>query len=136
MIKPIIKDVFFLNQKSEPATKLDLPIAKDLIDTLAAHRESCVGMAANMIGIKKRIIIINMGFVDMIMFNPVLISKDTPYEAEEGCLSLVGVRKTIRYQNITVEYFDINWNKKSINLNGWTAQICQHELDHLEGILI
>ena len=72
----------------------------------------------------------------MIMFNPVLISKDTPYEAEEGCLSLVGVRKTIRYQNITVEYFDINWNKKSINLNGWTAQICQHELDHLEGILI
>ena len=136
MIKPIIKDVFFLNQKSEPATKLDLPIAKDLIDTLAAHRESCVGMAANMIGIKKRIIIINMGFVDMIMFNPVLISKDTPYEAEEGCLSLVGVRKTIRYQNITVEYFDINWNKKSINLSGWTAQICQHELDHLEGILI
>ena len=136
MIKPIIKDVFFLNQKSEPATKLDLPIAKDLIDTLADHRESCVGMAANMIGIKKRIIIINMGFVDMIMFNPVLISKDTPYEAEEGCLSLVGVRKTIRYQNITVEYFDINWNKKSINLNGWTAQICQHELDHLEGILI
>lgn len=136
MIKPIIKDVFFLNQKSEPATKLDLPIAKDLIDTLAAHRESCVGMAANMIGIKKRIIIINVGFMDMVMFNPVLISKDTPYEAEEGCLSLVGVRKTIRYQNITVEYFDINWNKKSINLSGWTAQICQHELDHLEGILI
>ena len=136
MIKPIIKDVFFLNQKSEPATKLELPIAKDLIDTLAAHRESCVGMAANMIGIKKRIIIINVGFMDMVMFNPVLISKDTPYEAEEGCLSLVGVRKTIRYQNITVEYFDINWNKKSINLSGWTAQICQHELDHLEGILI
>ena len=136
MIKPIMKDVFFLGQKSEPATKDDLPISKDLMDTLAANRSGCVGMAANMIGIKKRIIIINMGFVDMIMFNPVLISKDTPYEAEEGCLSLVGVRKTIRYQNITVEYFDINWNKKSINLNGWTAQICQHELDHLEGILI
>ena len=136
MIKPIMKDVFFLGQKSEPATKDDLPIAKDLMDTLAANRSGCVGMAANMIGIKKRIIIINMGIMDLVMFNPVLIHKDTPYETEEGCLSLTGVRKTTRYENITVEYLDTNWKKKRIDLSGWTAQICQHELDHLEGILI
>ena len=136
MIKPIMKDVFFLGQKSEPATKDDLPIAKDLMDTLAANRSGCVGMAANMIGIKKRIIIINMGIMDLVMFNPVLIHKDTPYETEEGCLSLTGVRKTTRYENITVEYLDTNWKKKRIDLSGWTAQICQHELDHLDGILI
>ena len=136
MIKPIMKDVFFLGQKSEPATKDDLPISKDLMDTLAANRSACVGMAANMIGIKKRIIIINMGIMDLVMFNPVLIHKDTPYETEEGCLSLTGVRKTTRYENITVEYLDTNWKKKRIDLSGWTAQICQHELDHLEGILI
>ncbi len=136
MIKPIMKDVFFLGQKSEPATKDDLPISKDLMDTLAANRSGCVGMAANMIGIKKRIIIINMGIMDLVMFNPVLIHKDTPYETEEGCLSLTGVRKTTRYENITVEYLDTNWKKKRIDLSGWTAQICQHELDHLEGILI
>ncbi len=136
MIKPIMKDVFFLGQKSEPATKDDLPIAKDLMDTLAANRSGCVGMAANMIGIKKRIIINNMGIMDLIMFNPVLIHKDTPYETEEGCLSLAGVRKTTRYENITVEYLDTNWKKKRIDLSGWTAQICQHELDHLDGILI
>ena len=132
MIKPIMKDIFFLGQKSEEATRNDLQVGKDLEDTLEANREGCVGMAANMIGVKKRVIIVNMGLVDLVMFNPVLLKADTPYEAEEGCLSLVGVRKTTRYQNIEVEYTDKNWNKKRINLSGWYAQICQHELDHLE----
>ena len=93
-------------------------------------------MAANMIGIRKRVIIINMGLFDIVMFNPVLLKKDTPYETEEGCLSLEGVRRTVRYQNIEVEYYDMNWKKQRQKLSGWTAQICQHELDHLEGILI
>ena len=136
MVKLIMKDVFFLGQKSEPATKADLQVGKDLQDTLQANRAGCVGMAANMIGVKKRVIIVNMGFVDIVMFNPVLLSKDTPYETEEGCLSLTGVRKTTRYENIEVEYFDMNWKKQRQKLSGWTAQICQHELDHLEGILI
>lgn len=111
-------------------------IGKYLLDTLAANRAHCVGMAANMIGIKKRVIIINMGLIDIVMFNPTLIKKSQPYEAEEGCLSLTGVRKTIRYQNIEVEYLDMNWKKQRRRLTGWTAQICQHELDHLDGILI
>ena len=136
MIKPIMKDVFFLGQKSDPATKDDLQIGRDLMDTLAANRAGCVGMAANMIGVKKRVIIVNMGLIDVVMFNPVLVKKDSPYETEERCLSLVGVRKTTRYQNIEVEYLDMNWKKQSVKLEGWTAQICQHELDHLEGILI
>ena len=136
MVKPIMKDVFFLGQKSEPATKADLQVGKDLQDTLQANRAVCVGMAANMIGMKKRAIIVNMGFVDVVMFNPVLLSKDTPYETEEGCLSLAGVRKTTRYENIEVEYYDMNWKKQRQKLSGWPAQICQHELDHLEGILI
>ena len=136
MIKPIMKDVFFLGQKSDPATKDDLQIGRDLMDTLAANRAECVGMAANMIGVKKRVIIVNMGLIDVVMFNPVLVKKDSPYETEESCLSLVGVRKTTRYQNIEVEYLDMNWKKQSVKLEGWTAQICQHELDHLEGILI
>ena len=136
MIKPIVKDVFFLGQKSEPATNADIQIGRDLQDTLAANREGCVGMAANMIGVKKNIIIVNMGFVDVVMFNPVIIKKDTPYETEEGCLSLEGVRKTTRYQNIEVEYYDFAWKKQRQKLSGWTAQICQHEIDHLEGIII
>ena len=136
MIKPIMKDVFFLGQKSDPATKDDLQIGRDLMDTLAANRAGCVGMAANMIGVKKRVIIVNMGLIDVVMFNPVLVKKDSPYETEESCLSLVGVRKTTRYQNIEVEYLDMNWKKQSVKLEGWTAQICQHELDRLEGILI
>ena len=117
MVKPIMKDVFFLGQKSEPATKADLQVGKDLQDTLQANRAGCVGMAANMIGVKKRVIIVNMGFVDIVMFNPVLLSKDTPYETEEGCLSLTGVRKTTRYENIEVEYYDINWKKQRQKLS-------------------
>lgn len=136
MIKPIVKDIFFLRRKAETATREDIQIGIDLQDTLRANREACVGMAANMIGVNKRVIIVNMGFVDVVMFNPVLIKKDTPYETEEGCLSLTGVRKTTRYENIEVEYLDMNWKKQRQKLSGWTAQICQHELDHLEGIII
>ena len=136
MIKPIVKDIFFLRRKAETATREDIQVGIDLQDTLRANREACVGMAANMIGVNKRVIIVNMGFVDAVMFNPVLIKKDTPYETEEGCLSLTGVRKTTRYENIEVEDLDMNWKKQRQKLSGWTAQICQHELDHLEGIII
>ena len=136
MIREIVKDTFFLSQKSEPATRQDQPVIQDLLDTVRANADRCVGMAANMIGVKKRIIIVNMGFVDVVMFNPVLVKKELPYETEEGCLSLPGVRKTTRYQMIEVEYLDMNWKKQNLKLDGWTAQICQHELDHLEGILI
>lgn len=136
MVKPIVRDIFFLAQKSEPATKADLQVGIDLQDTLNANRAGCVGLAANMIGVKKNVIIVNMGFLDIIMFNPVITKKDTPYETEEGCLSLDGVRKTIRYENIEVEYYDMKWNKQKKTLTGWPAQICQHECDHLQGILI
>lgn len=136
MIQPVMKDMLFLSQKSESASRKDLPVGRNLQDTLKANREACVGMAANMIGIKKRVIIVNMGEIDVVMFNPVLLKKDTPYEAEEGCLSLEGVRPTIRYQNIEVEYQDMQWKKRRVQLSGWTAQIVQHELDHLEGIII
>ena len=136
MNKPIVRDVLFLGQKSEPATKADMQVAIDLQDTLKANRAGCVGLAANMIGVKKNIIIVNMGPVDIVMFNPVITKKDTPYETEEGCLSLTGVRKTTRYENIEVEYYDMQWKKQIIRLSGWTAQICQHECDHLQGIII
>lgn len=111
MIKSIVKDVFFLGQKSEPATKQDVSVGQDLMDTLRANQDHCVGMAANMIGVKKRIIIVNMGIMNVVMYNPVIVKKDMPYETEEGCLSLTGVRKTTRYQNIEVEYYDSSWKK-------------------------
>ena len=136
MIKPIVKDVLFLGQKSEKTTKDDMYIAKDLQDTLASYREDCVGMAANMIGYKKRTIIISMRVVDLIMNNPVILSKSGEYEAEEGCLSLEGTRKTKRYKEIEVEYEDINFKKQRQKFSGFTAQIIQHEMDHLEGIII
>ena len=136
MVKQIVRDVFFLGQRSEPATKADIQVGIDLQDTLKANRAGCVGLAANMIGVKKNIIIVNMGFLDIVMFNPVIIKKDTPYETEEGCLSLDGVRKTKRYENIVVEYYDMQWKKQTMKLSGWTAQICQHEVDHLSGIII
>lgn len=136
MVKQIVKDVFFLGQKSKPATKADLQTGQDLLDTLRANRDRCVGMAANMIGVRKNIIIVNMGFIDVVMFNPVIVKQDTPYETEEGCLSLEGVRKTMRYENIEVEYLDMNWKKQRQKLTGWTAQIVQHEVDHLSGRII
>ena len=115
MVREITKDIFFLGQKSEPATEADIQIGRDLQDTLKAHRAECVGMAAN---------------------NPVLLKKSGPYEAEEGCLSLTGVRKTTRYREIEVEYRDMSWTVRRQKLSGWTAQICQHEMDHLKGIII
>ena len=136
MIKQVVKDVIFLGQRSEEATKADLSVADDLRDTLAANREHCVGMAANMIGVKKRIIIANMGMGDIVMFNPVITKKDSPYETEESCLSLIGTRKTTRYKNIEVEYTDQQWNRKKQKYSGFIAQIIQHECDHLEGIII
>ena len=136
MIKPIMKDVLFLGQKSDPATKNDLSVAQDLQDTLVANRDRCVGMAANMIGVRKRIIIVNMGMFNIVMFNPVITKKEGPYETEEGCLSLTGVRKTTRYERITVEYQDSSWKKHRQEYSGWTAQIIQHECDHLEGVII
>lgn len=136
MVKPIMRDVFFLAQKSEPAAREDLQIGRDLQDTLQANREHCVGMAANMIGIRKNVIIVNMGMMDVVMFNPSITKREMPYETEEGCLSLEGVRKTIRYQKIEVEYYDFAWKKQKQKLTGWTAQICQHEMDHLEGKII
>ena len=136
MIKPVVKDILFLGQKSEPAVKADLSLAKDLQDTLAANRELCVGMAANMIGVKKRAIIVSMVLLNVVMFNPVIVKKEGPYEAEEGCLSLTCVRKTTRYETITLEYTDIEWKRQRRTFTGWTAQIIQHEVDHLEGLLI
>ena len=136
MIRPIMRDVLFLNQKSEPATKEDMQVVRDLLDTLQANRAGCVGMAANMIGVKKRIIAVNMGMIDVAMINPIIVKKSGAYETEEGCLSLLGVRKTTRYQDIEVEYFDKNWKKQRQKFSGWTAQIIQHECDHLEGIII
>ena len=136
MVKQIVRDIFFLGQKSEDASRQDLSIGQDLQDTLNANQDRCVGMAANMIGAKKRIIIVNMGFVNVVMNNPVITKKDSPYETEEGCLSLDGVRKTTRYQNIEVEFMDSGWKKQRQKYSGWTAQIIQHEVDHLNGIII
>ena len=136
MVKQIVRDVFFLGQPSEPATKADIQVGKDLQDTLKAHREGCVGMAANMIGVNKRIIAVNMGFMNVAMFNPKIVKRNGKYETEEGCLSLDGVRKCVRYQEIEVEYEDINFKRQRQKYSGWTAQIIQHECDHLEGIII
>ncbi len=136
MVRPIMKDVFFLNQRSEPATRADQQVVTDLLDTLKANEAGCVGMAANMIGVKKRIIVVNMGFMNVPMINPVITKKTGAYHTEEGCLSLNGVRPTTRYQNIEVEFFDAGWKRQKQKYSGWIAQIIQHECDHLEGIVI
>ncbi|WP_461206791.1 peptide deformylase [Clostridium sp. DL1XJH146] len=136
MVKSIMKDIFFLNQKSEQATKEDMQVVQDLLDTLKANEEGCVGLAANMIGVKKRIIAINMGFANVAMINPVIVNKSGEYEVEEGCLSLIGVRKTIRYKEIEVEYLDSGFKKRKAKYTGWIAQIIQHEVDHCDGIII
>ena len=136
MIKPIVKDLLFLQQKAQLATEKDIEIGQDLLDTLKANQDRCVGMAANMIGVQKRAIIFMYGIVPVIMFNPILKGKSSPYQAEESCLSLVGSLLTTRYKEITVEYLDQHWQKQTLTLKDFPAQICQHELDHLEGILI
>jgi peptide deformylase len=136
MIKPIMKDIFFLSQRSEEATEADNQAVRDLLDTLKANEADCVGMAANMIGIHKRIIAVNMGMFNIAMINPVITARKGMYKTEEGCLSLIGVRSTTRYQDIEVEYYDTAWKKQKQKFNGWIAQIIQHECDHLDGIII
>jgi peptide deformylase len=136
MVRAVVKDILFLGQKSAPATKADAAIIDDLLDTLKANSDYCVGMAANMIGIKKRIIVYSLGAIGIPMINPVIIMKSKPYETEEGCLSLTGVRKTMRYEIIEVEYMDRSFIKQKQTFSGWVAQIIQHEIDHCDGIII
>ncbi len=136
MVRAIVKDALFLGQKSELATTDDRKVIDDLMDTLQANAEHCVGLAANMIGIKKRIIVYSVGMIGVPMINPVIIKKSKPYETEEGCLSLLGVRKTTRYESIEVDYLDHSFKKQRRTFTGWTAQIIQHEIDHCDGIVI
>ena len=136
MIRPICRDIFLLGQKSVPATEADLPVAQDLLDTLKAHETECVGMAANMIGVGKRIIVIDSGMINMAMLNPVITRKSGKFTTEEGCLSLDGVRETMRYRDIEVTYQDMNMKNQKRKFTGWTAQIIQHECDHMDGIII
>lgn len=136
MVRAIVHDVLFLKQKSTKADRNDMQIVTDLKDTLKANHDRCVGMAANMIGYNKRIIIFTAGIMDIVMINPVIVKKAQPYETEEGCLSLTGVRKTKRWEKITVEYQDTDFNKKRGDFTGFVAQIIQHECDHLEGVII
>lgn len=136
MIRPIVRDILFLGQKSEIATKSDIAVIDDLVDTLRANLEHYVGMAANMIGIKKRILVFSVGNIIVPMVNPVILKKEKSYETEESCLSLTGFRKTMRYERIEVEYFDRNFKKHKEIFTGFTAQIIQHEMDHFEGIII
>ena len=136
MIRPIIKNISFLEQKSEPATQEDVAVIDDLVDTLRANLEYCVGMAAIMIGVKKRILVFSVGDIIVPMVNPVILKKEKSYETEESCLSLTGFRKTIRYETIEVEYLDRSFNKHKQVFTGFTAQIIQHEVDHFEGIII
>jgi len=136
MIRPICRDTIILSRKSEAATRADLPVAQDLLDTLRANAERCAGMAANMIGVHKRIIAVSLGPVFIVMINPVITKRAGAYEAEEGCLSLDGVRKTIRYQTIELTFFNQSFEKQKQRFSGFSAQIIQHELDHCDGILI
>ena len=136
MIREICRDETFLAQKAAPATADDLATAQDLLDTLTAHKDGCVGMAANMIGVCKRIIAFDNDGTSMVMFNPVIIRQSGPYEAQEGCLSLTGVRKTKRFQTIKVQWQNEQFQTRLKTFTGWTAEIIQHEIDHCEGILI
>ena len=136
MLKKIVRDPIFLQQKSEPATKADRQAMKDLLDTLKANSERCVGMAANMIGVKKRIIVVSVGPFMIPMINPVITKKSGEYETEEGCLSLDGVRPCTRYKEIEVDYLDRDFKPKHGKYRDFTAQIIQHEIDHFEGKLI
>ena len=136
MIRDICKDEAFLAQKAERAGMEDLETARDLLDTLAAHKEGCVGMAANMIGVNKRIIAFDNEGEYMVMLNPVIVKQSGPYETEEGCLSLTGRRKTKRFQTIKVQWQNEKLQTRLKTFTGWTAEIIQHEIDHCDGILI
>lgn len=136
MICEICKDEFFLRLPSREATAEDMDIARNLLDTLEAHSDGCVGMAANMIGVSKRIIAFDCEGTYMVMFNPVILKKDGAYQTEEGCLSLSGTRQTERYQSIKVQWQNEKFQTRAKTFTGWTAQIIQHEIDHCNGILI
>jgi peptide deformylase len=136
MVRPIITDQFFLSLPSEAATKEDLPVASDLVDTLQAHTEECVGLAANMIGVSKRIIAFTENGVHHVMFNPEILKGSDRFDTEEGCLSLQGVRPTKRYRSIKVQYENEQFQKRIKTFTGWTAQIIQHEIDHCNGVII
>ena len=136
MVCEICREEAFLAQKAEASTAEDLDVAQDLLDTLAAHRDGCVGMASNMIGVNKRIIAFESDGKYMVMLNPVIVRRDGVYEAQEGCLSLAGVRKTKRFQTIKVQWQNEKLQLRRKTFTGWTAEIIQHEIDHCEGILI
>ena len=136
MIRPIMRDEAFLAQKAELATPADLEIADDLLETLQANKAACVGMAANMIGVNKRIIAFDDDGTYTVMFNPEIVKKSGPYEVEEGCLSLFGRRKAKRFRSIKVQYQNRQFQTRFKTYTGWTAQIIQHEIDHCEGIII
>ena len=136
MVREIMKDEVFLAEASEKATAEDTEIARDLLETLEAHKAGCVGMAANMIGVRKRIIAFDNEGSYMVMFNPEIVKKSGAYEAEEGCLSLTGTRKTRRWQSIKVQYQNEKMQIRLKTYTGWTAQIIQHEIDHCNGIII
>jgi peptide deformylase len=136
MIREICKDEAFLAQRAEPATSDDLFVAQDLLETLEANRADCVGMAANMIGVNKRIITFDNEGTYMVMFNPEIVKQSGPYLTEEGCLSLAGTRKTKRFRSIKVRYQNEKFQVRLKTFTGWTAQIIQHEIDHCEGIII
>ncbi|MCR5516537.1 MAG: peptide deformylase [Lachnospira sp.] len=136
MVKRIVKDPLFLQQKSEPATTADKQVIVDLLDTLEANKERCVGMAANMIGVRKQIIVVAAGPFMFAMVNPVITAKKGEYKTEESCLSLEGSRPCTRYEEIEVDYLDENFNKKHGKYTGFTAQIIQHEIQHFSGDLI
>ena len=136
MVRSIMKDPIFLAQKSAPATPEDVSVAEDLLETLVAHRHGCVGMAANMIGVAKRIIVFDNEGKCMTMFNPEIVKCSGPYEAEEGCLSLEGLRKAKRYRSVKVRYQNEAMQTRLKTFTGFAAQIIQHEIDHCNGILI
>ena len=136
MVRDICKDEAFLAQRAEPATPDDRQVAADLLETLEHHREGCVGMAANMIGVNKRIIAFDNEGRCMVMFNPEITRKSGPYDAEEGCLSLTGTRRARRWQSIKVRWQNEAFQERFKTFTGWTAQIIQHEIDHCEGIII
>ena len=136
MVKEIVKDVMFLSQKAEKATEKDKYIATDLLDTLKANKDRCVGLAANMIGYNKSIICVSGGLYDFVMINPIITNKSGEYQTEEGCLSLIGERKCKRYKEIEVDYLDINFNKQHGKYTEFVAEIIQHEIDHTNGVII
>ena len=136
MVREICKDAILLARKAIPATEEDLPLAQDLLDTLTAHAQECVGMAANMVGENKSIIVFSNNGKNVLMFNPVILKKDGAYRTEEGCLSLTGKRPCTRYKSIKVQYQNEKLQSRIKSYSGFTAEIIQHEIDHLSGILI